>query len=81
MNAFEHVLSIHNDVFFGFHLRILHGLCANLFFLFILLHILKAYFFTSSKNTFVVLSGILIFFLLCAIAFLGYVLPFGQMSF
>ena len=70
-----------NDVFFGNLLRYLHCIGANLFFLVIFLHIFKSYFYSNLRVKFVSLSGSLIFILLCGIAFLGYVLPWGQMSF
>ena len=83
-NSLEEVFSSMNylfmDVYFGSFLRIFHCVGANLFFFFIFLHIFKSFFFSSNKNLLVISSGIVIFFLLCAIAFLGYVLPWGQMS-
>lgn len=66
---------IYIDIFFGNILRNAHCLGANLFFLFIYLHMYKSYFYTNNKNYPVITSGVAIFFLLCGIAFLGYVLP------
>lgn len=72
---------LYYDVFFGVILRNIHCIGANLFFLFLFLHIFKSYFYSNSKNLKVSLVGILIFFCVCGAAFLGYVLPWGQMSF
>ena len=75
-------LIIHSfDSFFYFLLRFIHNNSANLFFLFIFLHIFKSWFYSQSKNFFVLLIGLVIFFLACAVAFFGYCLPMGQMSF
>merc|ERR1712164_181218 len=55
---------------------------ASFVFLFLFLHLARAIFYGSyfyNPNTW--FSGILILFFLMAIAFMGYVLPFGQMSF
>merc|ERR1712018_711990 len=63
-------------------LRYFHSSGASFVFLFHILHLGRAMFYGSNfynPNTWV--SGILLFLLLMAIAFVGYVLPFGQMSF
>merc|ERR1712146_351777 len=55
---------------------------ASFVFLFLFLHLGRAMFYGSyfyNPNTW--FSGIVLFFFLMAIAFMGYVLPFGQMSF
>ena len=69
------------DSFFYFLLRFIHNNSANLFFLFIFFHIFKSWFYSQAKNFFVLLLGLVIFFLACAVAFFGYCLPMGQMSF
>ena len=71
---------IYNEVFFGNLLRTIHCVGANFFFFFVFLHIFKTYFYSNFKNIYVLFIGILMFFLLCGIGFLGYVLPWGQMS-
>jgi len=65
------------DLFFGFF--ILTG--QMFFFLFIFLHIFKALFYFSYRIKKVWASGILIFLLLIASAFIGYVLPWTEMRF
>ena len=71
---------IYNEVFFGNLLRNIHCIGANFFFLFVFLHIFKTYYYSNFKNLYILISGILMFFILCGIGFLGYVLPWGQMS-
>ena len=62
-----------------FFLRVMHNTFANMFFIFIYLHIVKSWFYTSNNNIIVLLIGIIIYFISCAIAFFGYCLPMGQM--
>nr|ATI24700.1 cytochrome b [Rhinocola aceris] len=79
--AFESVIHICRDVNSGWMLRVAHSNGASFFFIFIYLHIGRGVYFNSAilKKTWI--SGIMILFLLMATAFLGYVLPWGQMSF
>merc|ERR1712207_22122 len=68
-------------IYYGRCLRYLHSTGASFVFLFLFLHLGRAishgsYFYSSSTW----FSGILLFFFLMATAFMGYVLPFGQMS-
>ena len=67
--------------FFYFFLRVLHNTFANLFFLFMFFHIFRSWFYTTSSNSLVLSTGIVMFFLSCGIAFFGYCLPMGQMSY
>merc|ERR1711862_593731 len=81
-SAYSSVFFLIREVFYGWCLRYLHSSGASFVFLILFLHIGRAisygsYFYNS--NTW--FSGILLFFFLMATAFLGYVLPFGQMSF
>jgi ubiquinol-cytochrome c reductase cytochrome b subunit len=62
-----------------FFLRVMHNTFANMFFILIYLHIVKSWFYTSNNNMLVLLVGMIIYFLSCAIAFFGYCLPMGQM--
>nr|YP_009442195.1 cytochrome b [Calophya californica]ATN42470.1 cytochrome b [Calophya californica] len=79
--AFESLIHICRDVNNGWLLRIIHSNGASFFFIFIYMHIGRGIYFNSSifKKTW--LSGIFILLILMATAFLGYVLPWGQMSF
>merc|ERR1712178_202283 len=70
------------EVLYGWCLRYFHSSGASFVFLFLFLHLGRAMFYGSyfyNPNTW--FSGILLLFFLMAIAFMGYVLPFGQMSF
>ena len=79
--AFSRVDYIGREVFYGFIFRILHLNGASLFFFVIFLHVGRGLFFRRFylENTW--LSGRTILFLVMATAFLGYVLPWGQISF
>merc|ERR1712001_517270 len=70
------------EIYYGWCLRYLHSSGASFVFLSLFLHLGRGISYGSyfyNPNTW--FSGILIFFILMAIAFIGYVLPFGQMSF
>jgi quinol-cytochrome oxidoreductase complex cytochrome b subunit len=81
--AFDSVEHIMRDVNFGWLLRYLHANGASMFFLVIYLHIFRGIYYGSymypREDLWV--SGIILFVLMMATAFLGYVLPWGQMSF
>nr|YP_009501916.1 cytochrome b [Freysuila caesalpiniae]AWU48920.1 cytochrome b [Freysuila caesalpiniae] len=79
--AFESVIHICRDVNNGWLIRVIHSNGASFFFVFIYLHIGRGIYFNSAilKKTWI--SGILILFMLMGTAFMGYVLPWGQMSF
>jgi len=79
--AFERVSHIRRDVNNGWLLRIFHANGARFFFICIYLHISRGVYYGSFhlKETWV--AGVVILFLLIGTAFLGYVLPWGQMSF
>ncbi len=81
--AFLSIEHIMRDVNYGWVLRYLHANGASMFFLMILFHILRNLYFGSylTPRISLWLSGILIFVLIMATAFMGYVLPWGQMSF
>merc|ERR1711870_219735 len=70
------------EIYYGWCLRYLHSSGASFVFLSLFLHLGRGISYGSyfyNPNTW--FSGILIFFFLMATAFMGYVLPFGQMSF
>jgi len=80
--AFETVIHITRNTNVGWLFRFLHLNLASAFFLLIYIHIFRGIINNSPKNKgHTWLSGIGILFLLMAAAFLGYVLPWGQMSF
>nr|YP_009240871.1 cytochrome b [Pseudargyria interruptella]AJZ71901.1 cytochrome b [Pseudargyria interruptella] len=79
--AFYSVNYICRNVNYGWLIRTLHANGASLFFICIYMHIGRGIYYESFnlKNTWMI--GVIILFLLMATAFMGYVLPWGQMSF
>ena len=81
--AFASVEHIMRDVNGGVMLRYLHANGASLFFFAVYCHIFRGLYYGSYKAprevTWVI--GMIIYFLMIATAFMGYVLPWGQMSF
>merc|ERR1711874_137091 len=81
-SAYFSLFFLIREVLYGWCLRYFHSSGASFVFLFLFLHLGRAIFYGSyfySSSTW--FSGILLLFFLMAIAFMGYVLPFGQMSF
>ncbi len=83
MLAFSSVEYILRDVKYGWLLRYLHSNGASFFFIVVYLHMLRSLLFGSYKYPRHLLwtSGVIIFVLMIATAFFGYILPWGQMSF
>ncbi len=81
--AFESVEKIMRDVNYGWLLRYLHSNGASMFFLAAYIHIFRGLYYGSYKAPREVLwiLGVIILLLMMATAFMGYVLPWGQMSF
>ncbi len=81
--AFDSVEHIMRDVNFGWLLRYLHSNGASMFFLAVYIHIFRGIYYGSYKAPREVLwiLGVIIYLLMMATAFMGYVLPWGQMSF
>nr|YP_009048382.1 cytochrome b [Microhyla pulchra]AHG24978.1 cytochrome b [Microhyla pulchra] len=79
--AFSSVAHICRDVNYGWLLRNLHANGASFFFICIYLHIGRGLYYGSYmfKETWNI--GVILLFLVMATAFVGYVLPWGQMSF
>jgi len=82
LEAFDSVEHIMRDVNNGWLLRYLHSNTASAFFFIVYLHIGRGIYYGSYKapRTLVWVIGTVIFILMMATAFLGYVLPYGQMS-
>ena len=80
--AFDSVEHIMRDVNNGWLVRYLHSNTASAFFFIVYLHIGRGLYYGSYKapRTLVWIIGTIIFILMMATAFLGYVLPYGQMS-
>nr|ALR69389.1 cytochrome b [Bemisia tabaci]ARI43913.1 cytochrome b [Bemisia tabaci]ATJ03316.1 cytochrome b [Bemisia tabaci]ATJ03329.1 cytochrome b [Bemisia tabaci]WEX31288.1 cytochrome b [Bemisia tabaci] len=79
--AFDSVIHIMRDVNSGWLIRYAHINGASFFFIFIYVHIGRGIFYFSFKKTMVWFSGIFILLFLMMVAFMGYILPWGQMSF
>ena len=81
--AFSSVELIMRDVNWGWMLRYLHANGASMFFLAVYIHIARGMYYGSYKAPREILwiLGVIIFLLMMATAFMGYVLPWGQMSF
>nr|UYG49292.1 apocytochrome b [Rhizoctonia sp.] len=80
--AFISVEHIMRDVNYGWAVRYTHANTASFFFIFVYLHIGRGLYYGSYRSPRVLTwsIGVVILVLMMAIAFLGYVLPYGQMS-
>ena len=81
--AFDSVQYIMRDVEWGWLIRYMHSTGASLFFVVVFMHMFRGIMYGSYKKPreLVWLLGMLIFLVLMAEAFMGYVLPWGNMSF
>jgi quinol-cytochrome oxidoreductase complex cytochrome b subunit len=81
--AFDSVERIMRDVNYGWLLRYMHAVGASMFFVVVYIHICRGLYYGSYKAPREILwwLGLVIFLLMMATAFMGYVLPWGQMSF
>ncbi|MEE9272376.1 MAG: cytochrome b N-terminal domain-containing protein [Robiginitomaculum sp.] len=81
--AFDSVQRIKRDVPFGWLLQPMHAVGAAMFFLAVYIHMLRGVFYGSYKapRELLWVIGCLIYLAMMATGFLGYTLPWGQMSF
>jgi len=81
--AFDSVQRIMRDVNYGWLIRYVHQNGASMFFIVTYIHIFRGLYYGSYKTPRELLwmLGVVIFLLMMATAFLGYVLPWGQMSY
>lgn len=79
--SFTSVIRIYQDVNFGWVLRSLHANGARAFFVALYLHIARSMYYSRFKFIHTWNVGVSIFLVVIASAFLGYVLPWGQISF
>ncbi|MGD8327003.1 MAG: cytochrome b N-terminal domain-containing protein [Sphingomonadales bacterium] len=79
-NSVEHIM---RDVNYGWLLRYIHSNGASMFFIVVYIHIFRGLYYGSYKSPRELLwmLGVVILLLMMATAFMGYVLPWGQMSF
>ena len=81
--AFDSVEHLMRDVNYGWLLRYTHANGASMFFLVVYIHIFRGLYYGSYKHPREVLwfLGLIIYLLMMATGFMGYVLPWGQMSY
>ena len=81
--AFDSIQYIMRDVNYGWLIRYIHMNGASMFFIVVYIHIFRGLYYGSYKKPRELLwmIGVVIFLLMMATAFFGYVLPWGQMSF
>ena len=81
--VFDSVEHIMRNVNYGWLIRYIHANGASMFFLAVYIHIFRSLFYGSYKapREIIWILGMLIYILMMATAFMGYVLPWGQMSF
>ena len=81
--AFKSVEGIVRDVNYGWLLRNMHACGASMFFLAVYIHMFRGLYYGSYKEPREILwiLGVIIYLLMMATGFMGYVLPWGQMSF
>jgi ubiquinol-cytochrome c reductase cytochrome b subunit len=81
--AFDSVEHIMRDVNYGWLIRYIHSNGASMFFIAVYIHIFRGMYYGSYKAPREVLwmIGVIIYLVMMATGFLGYVLPWGQMSF
>lgn len=81
--AFSSIMYINNEIYYGWWIRSLHSNGASFFFLSVYFHMFRGIYYGSFLYPRQLLwkSGVIIFILMVLTAFLGYVLPWGQMSF
>lgn len=79
--SFSSVVSIIREIWSGWLLRFIHINGASMFFFFVYLHLFRGIFFLRAVHKEVWIRGVTILIVLIAISFLGYVLPWGQISY
>lgn len=79
--AFNSVIHILRDVNYGWLLKYIHANGASFFFICVYIHIARGMYFSSFLKKKLWNVGVVIFLFMMLIAFIGYVLPWGQMSF
>ena len=79
--AFSRVIHIIRDVNYGWLLRTIHANGASFFFICLYLHVGRGLYYGSYIFMFTWFSGVLLLLLTIGAAFIGYVLPWGQISF
>ena len=79
--SFDSVILIYQDANYGWFIRLLHSTGASFFFVFLYLHIGRGLYYGSYVHPELWNIGVAIYLILIGTAFLGYVLPWGQISY
>nr|YP_010480559.1 cytochrome b [Trichomalopsis sarcophagae]UVN15284.1 cytochrome b [Trichomalopsis sarcophagae] len=79
--AFDSIIHIIQDVNYGWLFRLMHMNGASMFFICMFIHIGRGLYYNSFILMLTWMMGVLMFLVTMATAFMGYVLPWGQMSF
>lgn len=81
--AFDAIIILHNEIYYGWFLRYIHANGASFFFICVYIHMFRGLYYGSFTypRQFIWISGSIIWILMIATAFFGYILPWGQMSF
>ena len=82
-HAFDSVENIMRNVNYGWLIRYMHSVGASMFFVAVYLHMFRGIYYGSYKapRELLWIIGLIIFLTMMATAFMGYVLPWGQMSY
>jgi len=82
-HAFQSIEHIMRDVNYGWLIRYAHANGSSMFFLAVYIHIFRGLYYGSYKSPreMIWITGLIIYILMMATAFMGYTLPWGQMSF
>ncbi len=82
-HAFQSIVFIENNVSYGWFMRRMHAICANLMCFTVIVHLLKVFFTGAYRKPRELhwVSGFILFLLTLATLFTGYSLPWSQMSF
>jgi len=81
--AYSTILEISNEIYYGWWIRYIHSNGASFFFFCVYLHMFRGLYYGSFlyPRQYLWVSGSIIWILMIATAFFGYILPWGQMSF
>lgn len=79
--AFNSIIYILKDVNYGYILKYCHANGASIFFICVYIHIARGIYYSAYLNKKLWNIGVIILLIMMVIAFIGYVLPWGQMSF
>nr|YP_010266721.1 cytochrome b [Kaburagia rhusicola ovogallis]ARW70286.1 cytochrome b [Kaburagia rhusicola ensigallis]ARW70299.1 cytochrome b [Kaburagia rhusicola ovatirhusicola]ARW70325.1 cytochrome b [Kaburagia rhusicola rhusicola]ARW70312.1 cytochrome b [Kaburagia rhusicola ovogallis]UIE11114.1 cytochrome b [Kaburagia rhusicola ovogallis] len=79
--AFQSIINMHRNVNFGWLIRSFHANGASMFFIMIYIHISRGIYMNSFNFKMTWIIGVMLLLITMMTAFVGYVLPWGQMSF